>query len=167
MLLDTSKPTSTAPLYLTYLAGEESQISAIRVDAEGNAYVTGTTSSTEFPHQASFSVRGDRAPDKSARMSFVSVLAKSGSALRWSTLLRDADFAALALDPENNIYLAGRTGDGPDAVLARLSGAGSKLSFVTRLGRGDARAVSAAAGGVCALVEGESQSFALARDPCT
>ncbi len=166
VLLDTSKPTSTAPLYLTYLADAENEISAIRADADGNAYVTGTTSSAEFPHKTILRVRNE-APGKSGRISFVSVLNKSGSALQWSALLPDMDATALAVDEANDVYVAGRAGGGADAMLARISENGSKLSRVTRLGPGDVRALSIAPNGTWAAIEQEPQMFLLAMEACT
>jgi len=166
LLLDTSKPVSTAPLYLTYLADADNEIRSIRVDAEGNAYVTGTTSSADFPHKASLGFQDGGATGNGDPISFVSVLDKQGSALRWSSLFRGVSLSALALDRENNVYLAGRTGDSSGAVMARLSGQGDKLSDITRLGRGDARAIALSADGAWAVVEGEAQSLALVQQPC-
>lgn len=166
LLLDTSKPVSTAPLYITYLADAQNEIWGIRVDSEGNAYVTGTTASEDFPHQASLNFQAGGGPENGDPISFVSVLDKQGSALRWSTLLRGVSLSALALDRENNVYVAGRTGGDSDAVLARLSSRGDKLSDVTRLGRGDARAIALSTEGAWTVVEGEGPSLALALAPC-
>ena len=166
LLLDTSKATSTAPIYVTYLADVDNEISGIRVDAEGNAYVTGRTSSVEFPHKAVLPANS-AAPGKGGRMSFVSVLDRSGSSLRWSTLLQDVDFPALALDGTNSVYLAGETGGHSDALLVQLASDGGKLSNVTRLGPGAARAISVSAHGAWVVVERESQSLALVPEPCT
>jgi hypothetical protein len=167
LLLDTSKPVSTAPLYLTYLADVDNEISDIRVDSDGNAYVTGTTTSGDFPHKASVGLQaGHGQPGDGGPISFVSVLDKSGSSLQWSTLVRDVRLTALALDGERNVYLAGRTGGDSDAVLARLSRQGDQLLDTTRLGRGDARAIAISGEGPWTLIEGESQSLALALKAC-
>jgi hypothetical protein len=42
MRLDTAKLTSEGPLYAAHLSDVENRIAAVRVDSEGNAYVTGT-----------------------------------------------------------------------------------------------------------------------------
>jgi hypothetical protein len=154
MLLDTSKPGATAPVYLTYLSDVDNQIASIRVDGEGNAYVTGTTSSLEFPHQTSLSLDASAETFRGARNGFVSVLNPSGSRLLWSTILPNAELTALALDGKNNVYVTGglarrrsssrssRTcaADGKaatgcnDALVAELSDRGSRLSYVAMLG---------------------------------
>jgi hypothetical protein len=106
MLLDTSRPASTAPLYVTYLSDKEVRIAGIRVDAEGNAYLAGTTESLDFPHDSLFSVGDKSAPVK--RIGFVAVLNASGSQLLWSALLQDARLAALTVDDIGNVYVTGR-----------------------------------------------------------
>jgi hypothetical protein len=161
-LLDTSKRTSTTPLYLTYLADAESQVFGIRVDKEGDAYVTGITSSPDFPHQSSFTISPGRGVSK--ENGFVAVLNPSGSALQWTALLQNAGPAALAVDRTGNVYITGRTG--ADAFLAELTERGTKLSNIVHLGTGDPRAIAVAPGGVWALVEAESELFASMLEPC-
>lgn len=161
-LLDTSKPTSTTPLYLTYLSDMENQILGIRVDKEGNAYVAGTSSSLEFPHQSSFTISGGAITSKDN--GFVAVLNPSGSALKWTTLLQNASPAALALDGVGNVYLTGKTGN--DILLAELTQEGTKLPYTTHMGSGDPRAIAVAPNGAWAVIEGDSQLFALMLEPC-
>src|SRR5712691_10065783 len=164
MLVDTAKPSSFGPLYATYLADVANRIAAIRVDSEGNAYVTGTTASFEFPHELSLSVAEDSARSRSTRLSFVSVLNPSGSGLQWSTLLQDAHLTALVLDRAGNVYVTGSVasrrssfesrgsvgtarparhscgGQGrpakecDDVLVAELSDRGRRLSYMARFG---------------------------------
>jgi hypothetical protein len=162
LLLDTSKPTSTAPVYLTYLAEADNQIAGLRVDGAGNAYVVGAASSVDFPHQSRFDVNDKYLPRKTAGIAFIAVLNASGSGLQWGALLDHADLSALALDAGGNVFVAGRTGD--EALLAELSDHGKKLSYLHRLGQGDPRAVAVAANGAWAVVE--LPSVALAVAPC-
>jgi hypothetical protein len=161
MLIDTTKPTSVAPLYMTYVSEVESRIAAIRVDQEGNAYVTGTTASVEFPHQSSLNI-GESADAVS--LSFVSVLTPSGSGL-WSSLLRNADLTSLALDNVGNVYVTGKAGS--EALVAQLTDRGRKLSYVGRFGTpaGDeGRGISVSGDGAWIFVAGES--FVVALQPC-
>jgi hypothetical protein len=160
--LDASKPAPSAPLYLTYLADPDNWIFGLRIDAEGNAYVAGSTSSADFPHQSRFDVNSKSLPARTANLGFVAALNPSGSGLQWSALIENADLAALALDATGNVYVAGRTGD--DALLAELSDRGKKLSYVSRLGKGEARAVAVAGDGSWAVVQLESSAVAV--QPC-
>lgn len=160
-LLDTSKPTSTTPLYLTYLAEVENQVFGIRVDKDGNAYVTGATS-PEFPHQSTFPLSAR--PSATKETGFVAVLNPGGSALEWTTLLQNVSPAALALDGAGNVYVTGRTG--ADAFLAELTEHGTKLAYTARLGPGNPFAIAVAPAGGWALVEEESQLFAPVLEPC-
>jgi hypothetical protein len=160
-LLDTSKPTSTNPLYLTYLADVECQIFGIRADKDGNAYVVGTSSSPEFPHQSSFTIPGDHTSKDNG---FVAVLNPSGSSLRWAVLLKNVDVTDLALDQANNVYVTGKTGAG--AFLTELADNGTKLPYTGRLSPGDPRAIAVADDGAWAVVEGESRLSALMLEPC-
>ncbi len=161
-LLDTSKPTSTTPLYLTYLTDVENQVFGIRVDKEGNAYVAGTTSSLEFPHRSTLMIIPAR--DTSKDNGFIVVLNPSGSSLQWTALLQNTELTALALDLARNVYVTGRSGN--NVFLAEVSEHGTKLSHVDRLGTSEPRAIAVAPDGAWAVLEGESQSFALMLGPC-
>lgn len=162
LMLDASKPTSTAPVYLTYLADGDNQITGLRVDAGGNAYVVGTTSSVDFPHQSRFDVNDKPLPGKTAGLGFVAALNPAGSGLEWGALLNNAELSALALDATGNVYVAGSSGG--DALLAELSDRGKKLSYLSHLNQGDARAVAVAPDGTWAVVQ--LASVALAVQPC-
>ena len=106
--VDASKPSAIDPVYVTYLSDVDYQITGIRVDEEGNAYLAGTTKSPDFPHESSLSVVEGSDNAGNTRLGFVSVLNSSGSNLLWSALLRNAQLNALALDGKGNIYLTGR-----------------------------------------------------------
>lgn len=106
--INTAKPSAVEPLYVTYLADVDYQITGIRVDGEGNAYLSGTTRSPDYPHESSLSVTEGLDTTASTVSGFVSVLNSSGSNLRWSALLRNAQLNALVLDGAGNVYLTGR-----------------------------------------------------------
>lgn len=110
--LDSTKSGAASIVYATYLGGSRLDAAGpITVDRSGNAYVTGTAFSQDFPHTTSF---GTDAPDPNGQVSpgvFVTKLDPSGSGPVFSVLLRGVDqsVAGIALDPANNVYVAGTT----------------------------------------------------------
>ena len=105
--------TGTNLIYFTYLGGSQDQLaSGLAVDAAGNAYVTGSTSSSDFPtSKAIFGTIGGQPfhghypPD-----AFVSELNSNGTALIYSTYLggNNWDLAnAIAVDASGAAYIAG------------------------------------------------------------
>jgi hypothetical protein len=100
-------PTGSNLIYSTYLSGSYYDIAAgIAVDPAGNAYVVGTTSSTDFPttpgaFQSTFTPGG---------AVFVTKLNPAGSGLIYSTLLGssgDNQGRAIAVDTSGNAYVTG------------------------------------------------------------
>jgi hypothetical protein len=176
MLVDTTKPSSTVPLYVTYLSDVENQIAAIRVDGEGNAYVTGTTASLRFPHGSLLPVVEGASQHRNASLGFVSVLKQSGSGFLWSTLLQNSHLTALALDGMGNVYVTGRivsrqspsgsqraesARHSDDVLVAELSDYGRQLSYVTSFGgvaRQEGRAISTTSRGAWVFVTGDTDS---------
>ena len=78
-------PTGTALVYSTYLGGTgEDYGSGIAVDTAGNAYVTGTTYSTDFPTTAGAFQTTFGGGNADA---FVTKLNPTGTALVYSTYL--------------------------------------------------------------------------------
>jgi hypothetical protein len=140
-------------LYSTYLGGSDDDSAAgLTVDAGGRAYVTGVTSSVNFPlvHPYQSSVRGTQS-------AFVSKLGAAGDTLIYSTYLggsqaspgRPEAGAAIALDVTGAAYVVGVTssadfpvanatqpvfGGDTDAFVARLNPGGDHLTFSTYLG---------------------------------
>jgi len=138
----------SALVYSTYLGGSASNMGkAIAVDSSGNAYVTGFTSSANFPTanavQAAYGGGGD---------AFVLKLNPSGSTLLYSTHLGGSDSdlgSGIAVDSSGNAYVTGYTwstnfptatplqavyGGGYDAFVTKLNAAGSALLYSTYLG---------------------------------
>src|SRR6185436_9955389 len=95
-------------MYSTFLGGSGDEAgNAIAVDSAGNAYVTGTTNSTNFPMSGAFqpSVRG-------ANDAFVAKLDPTGSTLVYSTYIgSNTDDVAngIAVDALGNAYITGST----------------------------------------------------------
>jgi len=141
----------SALIYSTYLGGSgNDKGNKIAVDAAGNAYVTGNTSSTDFPTTPSAFQTTFAGGTSDA---FVTALNPSGSALLFSTYLGGTDTDQgndIAVDAAGNAYLVGNTGSinfpitgtvvpadpggGNDAFVAALTGMGSGLLFSTHLG---------------------------------
>jgi hypothetical protein len=166
ILVDTAKPGSEGPLYVAYVSETENRIAAIRVDSDGNAYVTGTAASHEFPHESSLSVSKSSDSYRDTGFGFVSVLNRLGSGLLWSTLLQIARPTALALDGMGNVYVTGRTAS--DVLVAELSDRGRRLSYVAQF-RGsshqEGRAISSAAQGAWILVAGDTDAAVYPASP--
>ncbi len=141
-------PSGSALSYSTYLGGDEvDEGRGIAVGSNGQAYVTGSTSSSDFPATA-----GADASLGGAEDAFVTRLNATGSALVYSTYLGGGGIdlgAAVAGDATGSAYVTGHTqsGDFPttagaydgalggpgDAFVAKL-GAGAVLSYATYLG---------------------------------
>lgn len=104
----------SALVYSTYLGGGYgASISGIVVDDSGNAYVTGETSSTNFPTTPgafqSFKSGGAQNPRADV---FVTKITPAGSALVYSTYIggSDADVGVgIGIDASGNAYVAGET----------------------------------------------------------
>jgi hypothetical protein len=145
--------------YSTYLGGTSCDLEeplAIDVDAGGHAYVTGYTSSTDFPTTpGAHDTTADQNLCDFARDAFVTKLNSSGSGLDYSTYLSGAsgmtDFAfGIVVDAAGNAHVAGGTAsqDFPttpgafdtthdasgDTFLTKLNAAGSGLLYSTFLG---------------------------------
>ncbi|HEX8456816.1 MAG TPA: SBBP repeat-containing protein, partial [Pyrinomonadaceae bacterium] len=107
---DASRPLVIDPIlvYSTYLGGlSGDNANAIAVDASGNAYVTGATTSLTFP-----TVNPVQGVSGSGADIFVLKLNPTGTAFIFSTYLGGSineSANGIALDPGGNIYLTGNT----------------------------------------------------------
>jgi hypothetical protein len=140
--------------YSTYLGGSNSDDGiGIAMDQSGNAYVTGDTTSSDFPTTAGAlqtTLRG-------LSDAFVTKLDSTGSALVYSTYLggssSDEQGDGIAVDASGNAYVTGFTlsSDFPttpgalqttlqgfsDAFVTKLNSTGSALVYSTYLGGSD------------------------------
>jgi hypothetical protein len=156
---DRRRPVIIDPVlaYSTYLGGSGLDGgSAIAVDASGNAYVTGGTTSSDFPTtQGAFQTTyGGDGPGDSG-YAFVSKLNAAGSALLYSTYLGGSsddgiNGTGIAVDASGDAYVAGPTtsSDFPttsgafqrilhgylNTFVSKLNATGSALVYSTYLG---------------------------------
>jgi hypothetical protein len=149
---DASKPLVIDPVlaYSTYLGGSGQENGrGIKVDAAGNAYVTGRTASTNFPTaNAIQATYGGGVND-----AFVTKLNAAGSALVYTTYLGGSggdNSSGIVVDAAGNAYVAGFTnsanfptanaiqatygGGGNDGFVTKLNASGSALVYSTYLG---------------------------------
>ncbi|MGB7763213.1 MAG: SBBP repeat-containing protein [Bryobacteraceae bacterium] len=141
-------PNATTVAYFVYLGGSSTdQAMAMAVDAQGNAYITGNTSSNDFPVTSGFGgpvTRGTAAP-------FAVKLNPSGAVV-YATLFAGAINAtpmAIAVDGGGNVIISGTAGPGAayPATPGAFSSAGANvLPFVTKLDPTGTKVVFSAVG---------------------
>lgn len=141
--------TGTALLYSTYLGGSGEDLAlGIAVDGAGQAYVTGQTSSSNFP--TVLPIQGNKGGGWDA---FVTKLDPSGSVIAYSTYLGGIgnDFGRdIAVDSASGAYLTGETlsinfpttaaaiqgtyAGRSDAFVSKINASGVFLDYSTYLG---------------------------------
>lgn len=144
-------PDGTGKAYSTYLGGSNlDEANGIAVDRSGNAWVTGSTWSSNFPVMNSLQTLAGSTD------AFVSKLNANGTGLLFSTYLGGHSIdrgLAIALDPGGNAYVTGNTGstDFPttpgvlqsskpglfpdeDAFVTKYNAAGTRVVYSTYLG---------------------------------
>ncbi len=138
--------------YASYLGGSGAEVGFdIALDSSGNAYVTGRTTSTNFPTQGAFqgSLSGGSGSD-----AFVAKLSSDGASLIYGTYIGGTGFdeaLSIAVNSSGQAHITGRTtstdyptqsplqgalggGAGEDAFVTKLSADGASLIFSTYLG---------------------------------
>ena len=163
-------------LYSTYLGGRRGdQANDVAVDADGYAYLTGVTDSTNFPTRNA--VQGAKAGDCSDAFSncldaFVARLDPTGSQLIFSTYLgggsrsttvNDAGDAGVSIsaDAAGNAYVTGTTAssDFPTVRASQPLRGGNGDAFLTKVSAAGAIVFSTYVGGV-----GDESAHAVAGD---
>jgi hypothetical protein len=135
-------PAGSALVYSTYLGGSlDDQASAIAIDNLGDAYVTGTATSTNFPvtatrPQASFAGTND---------AFATEINAAGNALVWSTYIGGSGVThgnGIAVSSTGNAYVVGSTTSNDFPVTAgayQTSLAGKENGFIAEIDRSGSR----------------------------
>lgn len=150
-------PTGSAFLYATYLGGSGDEFGkSIAIDAAGNAYLTGSTESTNFPGVTAGSLQPSNAGGDAD--AFVAKIDAAGTGILYSTYLGgsgDDQSNHIAVDTAGSAVIAGGTcspafpttpgsvepaslgmecGVAYDAFVAKLSTLGTSLVYSTFLG---------------------------------
>ena len=123
---DTTKSGAQSVVFSTYIDGKTpaqsmSGVAALAVDAQNNVYATGATTAQDFPTTAGTVQPACANSANRCQDAFVLSLDPAG-AMRWSTLYGSASGccavtgAAIALDPDNNVYIVGGNGGAYDLV---------------------------------------------------
>jgi len=146
-------PAGSALVYSTYLGGTSIEDGKdIAVDASGAAYITGTTSSSDFPLVSPIQGYTGTGYDDV----FISKINPAGTALVYSTCLGGSsveDIFAIAIDASGNAYVTGSTwstdftvvnplqgvygGGYQDAFVTMVSADGQSFGYSTYLGGSD------------------------------
>ena len=142
-------PSGSTLTYSTYLRGSGDEHGlGIAVDAAGSAYVTGYTTSADFPTQTPY-----QGTFRGIIDAFVTKLASAGNSLVYSTYLGGGNQTggnAIAVDDSGSAYVTGFTtsSDFPTKSAFQPAINGSQDAFVTKLtSAGDALAYSTYLGG--------------------
>jgi hypothetical protein len=172
-------PDGSKILYSTYLGGSDADVGyGIALDSQGNIYITGDTSSTDFPLVNPLQKKLAGAPDI-----FVAKLSADGARLLYSTYIGGSKGErgnGIAVDSQGNAIVAGYTnstdfptasphqkefaGGNSDCIVFKLNPSGSAFVYSTYLGGGNDRPDIASAVAVDAAGNAYVTGFTNSRD---
>jgi hypothetical protein len=151
-------PTGSTILYSSFLGGSAiDSVQGVAIDSSGNAYLAGSTQSSDFPTVNPLQIGNDGCTSVGGTLSctsdvFVTKVSPSGDALVYSTYLggSSADNGqGIAVDSSENVFVTGYTFSqdfptqnafqssnrgGSDAFLTALNPTGTGLIFSTYIG---------------------------------
>lgn len=150
MVIGKLDPTGSQLIYATYFGGSnrtQDRLNAIAVDSSANTYITGTTTSTDFPVTAGAL---QTTLSNGASTGFVAKLNPTGNGLVYSTYLGGGSFATptqVRVDANGETYVLGSanssfpvtpgafktTYSAGDSFLAKLSADATSLAYSTFL----------------------------------
>jgi hypothetical protein len=168
--------TGTGLVYSTFLGGTSEDWgeagSAIVVDAAGSAYVTGRTSSNDFP------VLNPpvelKVPLSAGSNAFITKFTPDGSSLVYSTYLAPGAGAAVAVNASGNAFIAGGSyswvfpyvkqvpvnfQDPGNVFVMKLDATGSVLYYAITIGDGDAKGMALDTSGNAYVTGSASTAF--------
>jgi autotransporter-associated beta strand protein len=148
--------TGSSLVYSTHLGGSGNDYGqAIAVDSSGNAYVTGYTSSTNFPTTGGV-FQANHAADGGNNDAFACQIAAAGTSLGYCTYLGGGgndQGTGIAIDGSGNAFVTGSTtsgnfptttgasstsfGGGTDAFVTKINPSATTLTYSTYLGGSD------------------------------
>lgn len=130
-------PDGTSLIYSTYLGGSEEEVrGSSTIDGQGHVYITGATSSTDYPITP-----GAYEPTYPGGSTSIAItkLAPDGASLIYSTYLGGTGVeasAAIAVDRENCVYITGPTNSTDFPMVnpfQSVYAATNEITFVTKL----------------------------------
>ena len=114
-------------IFSTYVGGSgDDRATGIAVDASGNSYVSGTTSSADFPTANPINA--------SASGGFAFKLNPAGSAFQYSTYLGETAANGIAIDSFGSAYVVGATGAPSNAFAKKINSTGSAFVYSAYIG---------------------------------
>ena len=122
-------------IYCTFIGGSgDDSSSGIVIDGSGNMYITGQTTSTDFPLQNPY--QGSHGG--SNYDAFVTKISSSGSTLMYSSYLGGNSLdsgSGIAVDPSGNAYVSGVTASANFPIQSPFQGtcAGAQDIFITKI----------------------------------
>ncbi|MFY9822556.1 MAG: SBBP repeat-containing protein [Thermoanaerobaculia bacterium] len=174
---DRSRPLIIDPVltYSTFLGDSgDDEIRALAVDAAGNVYVTGLTTSTTFPGVNGSSIQPAHGVNSGFADVFVTKINPTGTAILYSTFLGGSATEwgfAIAVDAAGNAYITGYTrsttfpgvnagslqptygGGDSDVFVTKINPTGTAIVYSTFLGGSDAE------WGVSIAVDGAGNAY--------
>ena len=121
-------------IFSTYLGGSDTdRTNDIHLDASGNVYITGYTSSSDFPTASAIYGSNEGSPG-----AFVTKVNASGKSIDYSTYLGGSDLdsgTSVDVDNSGNVYITGYTESDDFPMVAPISGsyAGGGDAFITKI----------------------------------